>query len=88
MTPAEKILLNRVADKSDQLVAERKEGWRVKAALIDLLIACEDEFGIPSEHDEDDEPVGGGINEDGSPSPMKITFGMLRRARAAITPQS
>jgi hypothetical protein len=85
MTPAEKILMNRVADKSDQVVAERKENMRLKSALIDLLIACEDEFGIPTRDDGDDEPVGGGLKPDGSPDPMKITFGMLRRARSALT---
>lgn len=49
-------------------------------AVEDLLAACESEFGVPDENDEDDEAVGG--NDDG---PMAITFGMLRRVRAALT---
>jgi len=56
-------------------------------ALKDLLAACEDDCGAVcdlTEFDGDDEPVGGGLNGDGSPNPMTLTFGHLRRAARAI----
>lgn len=55
--------------------------------LKDLLAACEDDCGAVgdlTEYDGDDEPVGGGLNDDGSPDPMALTFGHLRRAARAI----
>lgn len=79
---------------------KRGNGWRVTAdedprqmatarlwmaapdlleALRALLTACEEDCGVPSDCDADDEAVGAG--EDGD---MALTFGMLRRARAAI----
>ena len=56
-------------------------------ALKELLAACEDDCGAVgdlTEFDGDDEPVGGGLNEDGSTDPMALTFGHLRRAARAI----
>lgn len=57
------------------------------ASLKELLFACEDDCGAVadlSEFDGDDEAVGAGMNEDGSPDPMALTFGHLRRAARAI----
>lgn len=56
----------------------------ILAALKALLDAATEDFGTPSEGDEDNEAVGGGMNDDGSPDPMTITFGHLRRASAAL----
>jgi Lar family restriction alleviation protein len=56
-------------------------------ALRDLLSACEAEFGRVkdlTEYDFDEEPVGMGQTIDGTPDPMAITFGHLRRADAAL----
>jgi hypothetical protein len=52
----------------------------LREALDELLTACEDDAGVPNEGDEDDEPVG--ISSSG---PMSLTFGMMRRARAALS---
>lgn len=60
---------------------------RMREALTELLDACEKDCGVPTEIDEDDEPVGAGQNDDGSIKPMALTFGMLRRARAALADQ-
>lgn len=57
------------------------------AALKELLAACEDDCGAVgslTEFDGDDEPVGGGLDEDGNHEPMALTFGHLRRAARAI----
>jgi hypothetical protein len=60
-----------------------KENVRLRKALLKITEACEADCGVPSEDDEDDEPVG--ASADG---PMALTFGMLRRARAAIHPSA
>lgn len=52
----------------------------LREALTELLTACEADFGVPDEHDEDDEPVGAGEN-----SEMAIKFGHLRRARSILS---
>jgi hypothetical protein len=64
--------------------AFRAENERLREALIDLINAAEEDFGVPSDNDEDNEPVGGSLKADGSPDPMAITFGHMRRARAAV----
>lgn len=49
MTPAERILVNRVADKSDQYVAERKRGYALKikiASLRGTLIAAQQKLKL------------------------------------------
>lgn len=57
----------------------------LRAALSELTGACEVEFTSDQTDDEpDDEPVGGGQDEAGQPTWMGITFGMIRRARAAL----
>lgn len=67
------------------LDAKNAEIKRLRAALSELTSACEVEFtGENTDDDDDDEPVGGGLKEDSSPDPMIITFGMIRRARAAL----
>lgn len=48
-------------------------------ALKELLSACDEDFGIPGEHDGDDEAVGASLECE-----MALKFGHLRRARAAI----
>lgn len=63
------------------LINERDE---VEAALRELLEACEKDCGVPSPDDGDDEAVGAGKDGDGAIKPMALTFGMLRRARAAL----
>lgn len=60
----------------EQLTEER-DG--LLEALTEITGACEEDCGIPSDCDQDDEAVGAG--EDGD---MALTFGMLRRASAAI----
>lgn len=50
-------------------------------AMDDLVSACEREFGVPDENDGDGEAVGAFVDRE-----MDITFGMLRRARAALSP--
>lgn len=57
---------------------------RLRAALVELLDACVEDFGPGDDGGEDDEPVGGGKHDDGSNDPMAITFGMLKRAAAAL----
>jgi hypothetical protein len=53
-------------------------------ALTEILIACEKDCGRPTPDDGDDEAVGASKGEDGEIKPMALTFGMLRRARAAL----
>lgn len=73
-------------------LAERDTAARVKKlydALLELTAACEADAGKPGPNDEDDEPVGwqGGSGADGveeQAKPMALTFGMMRRARAAL----
>lgn len=59
---------------------------KLRAALEELTGACEVEFESDQTGDEpDDEPVGGGLDQEGKPDWMTITFGMIRRARVALT---
>lgn len=53
-------------------------------ALKELLSACETDCGTPSDNDGDEEPVGGGLDHEGNPDPMALTFGHMRRAARAI----
>jgi hypothetical protein len=52
-----------------------------REALREITEACEADCGVPAADDEDDEAVGASAN-----GPMALTFGMLRRARAALAP--
>jgi hypothetical protein len=64
-----------------------QEHGELLEALKDLLAACEDDCGAVgdlAEFDGDDEPVGGGLDDEGNPEPMALTFGHLRRAAQAI----
>ena len=55
-------------------------------ALSDLVEACEEEFvGDVCLDASDDEPVALGVDNSGDPISSTITFGMIRRARAALT---
>jgi hypothetical protein len=57
-----------------------------KTALEELVAACEEEFGVTGNctDEPDDESVMSGVNADGTPNDSPITFGMIRRARAAL----
>lgn len=70
--------------RTEQYIYEIRAEYEAKiealrAALSELLKACEEDCGVPTEDDEDNEPVGASIDR-----PMSLTFGMLRRARAAL----
>ena len=55
------------------------------SALKELVAACEREFiGDVCQDEPDKEPVAAGTDEDGFPYYSEITFGMIRRARAAL----
>jgi len=56
----------------------------LRESLTELLDACVEDFGPGDDNDEDDEAVGGGLRDDGSPDPMAITFGMLKRAASTL----
>lgn len=60
---------------------------RLRVALYELLDASEKDCGVPTEHDEDDEPVGSTKAEGGPIQGTAMTFGILRRARAALNSQ-
>lgn len=65
---------------------ERLQG--LVAAFEPLLAACEAEMTGDSTKDcGDEEAVASGVTEDGYPTESPITFGMLRRARAVLTPE-
>ncbi len=58
LSPAEKVLFNRVADKSDQYVAERRKNRKLTTHLRDLtntvtkfLEALDAEMAKPSSHE-------------------------------------
>lgn len=53
-------------------------------ALRELTEACVEDFGDGEDYGDGDEPVGGGRKEDGTPDPMAVTFGHIRKARAAL----
>lgn len=66
-----------------------QENKRLREALEPLVAACESEFTGPITADAaDDESVAMGRDADGTPSESPITFGMIRSARAALTPES
>ena len=54
-------------------------------ALRELTVACVEDFGDGEDYGDGDEPVGGGRKEDGTPDPMAVTFGHIRKARAVLT---
>lgn len=64
------------------LLAAAEEAERMRQELEPLVAACEEEFTGPNVADEPDDSAVG-ASDDGD---MKITFGMIRRARAAISP--
>jgi hypothetical protein len=86
-SPPSRTLSTAKSDSAPEIAALRAENERLREALVDLVNAADDDFGVPGDHDEDDEPVGGGLKADGSPDPMAITFGHMRRARAALSEQ-
>lgn len=63
----------------------RMEKGRCLHALAAITDACEADCGVPTDQDGDDESVGAGGDGKGGIEPMALTFGMLRRARAALT---
>lgn len=65
------------AEKRAQVLEAERDGLR--EALDQFLVACEADFGVPSEQDGDDEPVATGTH-----GPSKVTFGHLREARKAV----
>lgn len=70
--------------QSTEVTRIRAAAPALLVSLKELLDACERDCGVPSADDADDEPVGGGLNEDGTLNPMALTFGHLRRAAAAV----
>ena len=54
-------------------------------ALRELTEACVEDFGDGEDYGDGDEPVGGGRKEDGTPDPMAVTFGHIRKARGVLT---
>lgn len=56
----------------------------MRRALEEITVACEDDCGVPEPHDGDDEPVAATKAEHGPITGRKLTFGILRRARAAL----
>lgn len=75
---------NDLARKTDNLKAKgeklKAENERLRGVLRELLEACVKDVGDPDEADGDDGAVG--WDEDGE---MTLTFGMMRRARAALS---
>jgi hypothetical protein len=65
-------------DREAALLTERDA---LRAALLELLGACHEDAGVPDSGDEDDEPVGWSDQRS-----MALTFGMMRRAAAALNP--
>jgi len=54
-------------------------------ALEEITTACEQDCGVPDENDEDDESAASTMKEHGPIKGSALTFGMLRRARNALT---
>ena len=65
------------ARERDKLIAENRA---LREAMEELTTACEADFGVPGEWDEDAEAVGASID-----SEMAVKFGHLRKASAALT---
>ncbi|RAK51620.1 hypothetical protein DJ017_17445 [Phenylobacterium soli] len=73
-------MADRLDVATDRAQAAEARVEKLREALEELLSACEADFGVPDDGDEDDEAVDGGEGGD-----MAVTFGMLRRARAALS---
>lgn len=73
------------AEQSDFRKLQAREA-ALREALTELLGACVEDFG-PGDDEKDNEPVGSGLKINGAPDPMAITFGMLKRAAAALKVQ-
>lgn len=66
-------------DLARHVAASESRTRELEGALEEITVACEADFGAPDDGDEDDEPVGRGMDSD-----MAVTFGILRRARTAL----
>lgn len=71
-------------DCENRILRLKAVNRKLAAALSALLEVSEKDCGVPTEHDGDDEPVGSMKDEDGSIKGTAMTFGILRRARAAL----
>lgn len=54
---------------------------RLVKAATEIINACEEDCGVPDAGDEDDEAVGASSERE-----MALTFGIMRRVRAALAP--
>lgn len=76
---------NEVFALRQQIVAIQQERDRLACALNEITTACEEDCGVPSADDGDNEPVAATQAEHGPIKGSALTFGMLRRARRALS---